>query len=63
MLISYQFIAFLLVLFVLYYLIPRGGQWIFLLAASLLFYAAMDARYLIFILVTSFTVYGAARPV
>ncbi len=61
MLISYQFIFFLLALFALYYLIPRRGQWIFLLTASLLFYAAMDARYLIFILVTSLTVYGAAR--
>ena len=34
MFVSYTFIVFLAILFVLYYLIPKGGQWAFLLAAS-----------------------------
>ena len=61
MFISYTFILFMLVLFLLYYLIPKGGQWVFLLFASLLFYGAADMRYLAFLIVTSLTVYGAAR--
>ena len=61
MFVSYSFILFLLILFLLYYLIPKGGQWMFLLAASLMFYGAADMRYLAFLLVTSLTVYGAAR--
>ena len=61
MFVSYTFIVFLAILFVLYYLIPKGGQWAFLLAASLLFYGSADVRYLVFIVLTSITVYGAAR--
>ena len=49
MFVSYTFIVFLAILFVLYYLIPKGGQWAFLLAASLLFYGSADVRYLVFI--------------
>lgn len=61
MFVSYTFILFLAILFLLYYLIPKSGQWRLLLAASLLFYGAADVRYLIFIGITSLTVYAAAQ--
>lgn len=61
MFISYTFIAFLLILFVLYYLIPKKGQWILLLAANFLFYYSAGKWYPVFILITSATVYGAGR--
>ena len=61
MFVSYTFILFLLVLFLVYYLIPKGGQWVLLLVVSLVFYGVADIRYPAFLLVTSLTVYGAAR--
>lgn len=57
---SYEFIGFLLVLLVLYYIVPKKLQWGLLLAGSLCFYYLADPRYLIFITVTSLTVYGTA---
>ena len=36
---SYGFIAFLAVLFALYYVIPKRFQWLLLLAADIVFYA------------------------
>lgn len=36
---SYGFIAFLALLFVLYYIVPRRVQWLLLLAADVMFYA------------------------
>lgn len=56
---SYEFIIFILVLLVAYYLIPKKFQWILLLAANFLFYYSAGTFYPIFILVTSFTVYLA----
>lgn len=61
MFVSYEFILFLLVVFSLYYLIPKKGQWILLLAANFCFYAYADIRYPVFLILTSITVYGAAR--
>lgn len=61
MFVSYTFILFLLVLFLVYYLIPKSWQWVLLLIVSLVFYGAADIRYPAFLLVTSLTVYGAAR--
>lgn len=49
---SYSFLAFLLVLFVLYYLIPKKGQWILLLCADFLFYACAGWKGLVFISAT-----------
>lgn len=57
---SYEFLGFLLVLFVLYYLLPVKVQWPLLLVASYLFYWCADPQYLIYILVTTATVYIAA---
>ena len=58
---SYGFVAFLCVLFLVYYLIPKRWQWGFLLAASYVFYAFAGWRCLIFILATTLSSYGVAR--
>lgn len=60
MFVSYEFIFFLLVVFLLYYLLPGKGQWILLLVASFAFYACADVRYPVFLILTSSIVYGAA---
>lgn len=59
MFVSYSFIAFILVLFVLYYVLPKKLQWILLLVANFLFYFSAGRFYPAFILVTSLTVYLA----
>lgn len=58
--VSYEFIAFLCVLFVLFYIIPKKGQWILLLAASYVFYAFAGLEYLAFILITTLSSYSVA---
>ena len=55
---SYEFIAFLLVLFLVYYLIPKRFQWMLLLAGSYLYYFFCGPTYLIFIAVTTVTIWG-----
>uniref|UniRef100_UPI00405758D4 MBOAT family O-acyltransferase n=1 Tax=Acetatifactor sp. TaxID=1872090 RepID=UPI00405758D4 len=57
---SYEFIGFIAVLLVLYYLIPKKYQWVLLLIASYAFYCIADPRYLIYILTTTVTIYFAA---
>ena len=57
---SYEFLGFIFVLFLAYYLVPKGMQWMLLLAASYVFYAAADPRYLIYILTTTATIYFTA---
>lgn len=54
---SYEFLGFLLILFLLYYLIPKKYQWMLLLAASYLFYFMAGAYCLVYIFVTTVTVY------
>ena len=56
---SYQFLGFLTVLFLAYYLVPRRMQWPLLLGASWLFYLMAGPVYLLYILTTSATVYLA----
>lgn len=58
---SYEFLGFLLILFPLYYLIPKKGQWMLLLGASYLFYFMAGAYCLLYILVTTVTVYLLGR--
>lgn len=60
---SYEFLGFITILFVLYYLVPRKLQWPLLLAASCLFYYAAGPEYLLYILTTGITVYYAARRI
>ena len=58
---SYEFIAFLLILIPLYYLVPRRWQWGILLGASYVFYAFAGWECLLFILFTTLSSYGLAR--
>ncbi len=58
---TYEFMGFMAVLFLAYYLVPKKCQWPLLLAASYLFYFCAGADYLIYIMVTTLTVYFAAR--
>lgn len=60
---AYSFLGFALVLFVLYYLIPRKYQWMLLLAASYLFYAFSGVRYLGYILATTVSSYFCAGKI
>ena len=54
---SYEFILFVLILFIIYYVVPKKCQWIILLIASLVFYYLVNPWYLLFILATSVTIY------
>jgi len=54
---SYEFIGFLLLLFLLYYWIPKKAQWKLLLCASYLFYALSGVNYLIYIVITTLSTY------
>lgn len=58
---SYNFLGFVIVLFVAYYLVPKRMQWMLLLAASYVFYITADPRYLLYILATTATIYFTAR--
>lgn len=58
---SLAFIGFAVLVFLLYYTVPKKGQWCVLLAASYLFYFAAGASYLIFILYTTLITYITAR--
>lgn len=60
---SYRFLFFLLVLFAVYYIIPKKCQWMLLLAASYIFYACAGWECLIFIGITTFTTYVAGRMI
>lgn len=57
---SYEFILFLIVLFLLYYAIPKKFQWQLLLIASYLFYAYAGVHYIVYILGTTLTTYIAS---
>ena len=50
---SYEFLAFLAVVFLLYYILPKKTQWVTLLVASYVFYALAGVEYLAFIAVTT----------
>lgn len=58
--VSFEFIAFVAVLFVAYYLLPKKWQWPLLLIASVAAFVYADWRNLIFIGVTAITTYGCA---
>ena len=60
---SLAFLAFAALTVLVYYTVPRRGQWIVLLAASYLFYFCADPSYLLFILYTTVTTYVTARLV
>ncbi len=58
---SFSFLLFVAATVVLYYLVPRRGQWIVLLTASILFYAAAGGWYLPFLAATVFSTFFLAR--
>lgn len=58
---SYEFIGFLLILFVLYYLVPKRFQWFLLLAGSYVYYYFAGAFYLAFIITTTVTIWAGGR--
>lgn len=58
---SYEFIGFLALLLVLYYVVPKKWQWILLLVGSYVFYLAANPKYLFFILATTVLTYITAR--
>lgn len=57
---SYNFILFLIAVLVIFYIIPRKYQWIWLLIASYVFYGLADIKYLLYISITSISTYVAA---
>ncbi len=58
---SYGFIAFLCVLFLAYYCLPKRWQWGVLLAGSYVFYAFAGWDCLVFILITTLSAYLVAK--
>ena len=58
---SFPFLVFAAVTLLIYYTVPKKGQWMVLLAASTLFYAAAGGWYLPFILCTILSTFLIAR--
>ena len=56
---SFTYIAFLVLLTVVYYCIPKRMQWMILLAASYVFYCSSGVRTVVYLLFTTVTVYAA----
>ncbi len=50
---SYEFLAFLAIAFLAYYIVPKKWQWVVLLCASYTYYYLAGAEYLAFILITT----------
>lgn len=60
---SYRFIFFILILFTVYYIIPKRFQWMLLLVASYLFYSFAGLKYLVYIVATTVTTYYVSRRI
>ena len=60
---SYEFVAFLLITFALYYIVPKKAQWGVLLAASYGFYIFSGVENLIFIVFTTISSYIVALKI
>ena len=60
---SYEFILFLVIIFLLYYVIPKKYQWMLLLLASYVFYSYAGIKYLLYILVTTISTYLISRQI
>ena len=58
---SYQFILFVLIALILYYVAPKRIQWIVLLCMNMLFYVYAGLSGIIFIVTTIITTYAGAR--
>ena len=62
-LISMEFLTFVAVAVIGYYLIPKKYQWVWLLAFSYIYYASSGMKYLVFLLYTTVVTYGTARMI
>lgn len=60
---SYEFLLFLLIVFLLYYVMPERFQWKILLVASYIFYFASGAENLCYILFTTASTYLIVRKI
>ena len=60
---TFDFIVFLFLVFILYYLLPKKFQWVILLVASYVFYAFAGIEYLLYILVTTISTFLIARVI
>ena len=58
---SFSFALFVAVMLAVYYLIPKKGQWMLLLAGSYVFYLFAGVQYLGFLVLTTLTTYAATR--
>ena len=58
---SYSFLLFVGMLLILYYAVPRQGQWVLLLVTSYVFYLWEGPKYLRYILLTTLMTYTLAR--
>jgi D-alanyl-lipoteichoic acid acyltransferase DltB (MBOAT superfamily) len=58
---SYEFIAFLAIMFAVYFLAPKKWQWVTLLIGSYVFYAFAGLEYFVFILFTTVSAYVISR--
>ena len=59
-LVSNTFLIFVTVSLILYYLVPKKGQWIALLLFSYVYYLWGGAKYLVYILFSTLVTYGFA---
>lgn len=58
--ISYTFLAFLVIVILIYYIVPKKMQWVVLLTASICFYVYAGIQYFIIAALTALAVYGLA---
>lgn len=58
-----RFVAFIAVVFIVYYAVPKRVQWVWLLVASLYFYFSLAKKLLVFVAFSGFWAYGAALVV
>ena len=60
---SFSFLAFAALTVLLYYIVPKRGQWVVLLVASGIFYASAGGWYLPFILCSTLSTFLLARAI
>ncbi|MDO5294814.1 MAG: MBOAT family O-acyltransferase [bacterium] len=58
---SYEFLAFIAIAFVTYYIVPKKYQWKVLLGFSYIFYALSGVEYIAYILATTISTYIVSR--
>ena len=58
--VSLRFLLFAVILFVVYYAVPKRFQWMILLLASMVFYTVAGVAGLVFLLATSVTIHCGA---